>query len=798
MAKILVCADGFFRAFSPFGLEPYIESFIDVLVRNGNEVLTYIDQDFKVKHKLKRKYINYKTRQEIKKFNPDLIIAFNNAINPVLVEKLHAPILIVASDTPIYWHHKDFIKNNNSRYSVAYLNNDMADTLRDEYGIPLHKQVLIPYSTDIHANNTITPNKDISFIGNFYNHEVFLSNLYVFLKNKAKDKNLCKQLFVEIIDELGKSKKQTQKINELCAKLSKITKESVVPEILIPHIFCMLTNKKRTELLSGLLNHDLHLYSHNCAQTCLNNNYELFKKLEPSNVFSLADTERIYNESRICINMPHAQVNTGFSWRVCDILASNALLISNPSKDLDRLFGGIIPTYNNADELRAKVEYYLSHDKERQEIIKKCQKIIDKNHRFENVLAILENFTRYKLLNLGLDGKTILLSRTKKLQNKYEKRQKKLKIIAVVHTLYTNTFDTLYYEAKKRPDIDFKFVVIPFKQGNFQILISKIKQMMKDKGYPYKIGYNGFKYMDLKKMKPDVIFLQTPYDSQRVSPLYSVKYLSTIADVYHISYGATMLDYDDGRYKNLLTGLLKNYTGIFSESTPLANFLNKYNPGKYIPVGYMKCDKYLHYSRILQTIPRDKQYDFIIAWKPRWVGDFKGSNLLNYLNFFMDLCQQNPKTQLVFVKHQLCEQNLIQNKILPANEVHKLFARLYAMPNIKVVEDKDFLDYVFNADVFVGDYCSTIMEFALTKKPVIYTPVDDVVLSDYGKKILDAWYVARDMNELQKYITNIQNNKDTKKHARESIYNLLTDTPDNNRTIAQSILDYLTNKFYNG
>lgn len=164
-----------------------------------------------------------------------------------------------------------------------------------------------------------------------------------------------------------------------------------------------------------------------------------------------------------------------------------------------------------------------------------------------------------------------------------------------------------------------------------------------------------------------LFFLQTPYDSQRISPLYSSKYLSSFCDVYHISYGGTMLDYDVGRYKGMLTGLCSNFKGIFSESTSLANYLNKYNPGKYIPIVYMKCDKYLHYN----YMPKHSEYDFIIAWKPRWTGDIDGSNLLKYFDFFINLCQKNTNFQLVFIKHQLTEQSLIEKHIKTASEVKK-------------------------------------------------------------------------------------------------------------------------------
>ena len=164
MAKILVCADGFFRAFSAFGLEPYIEGFINTLVRNGNYVVPYIAKDFEIAGKFRRKYIKRKTNKEILAFNPDLIIAFNNAIDPECICNLTCPILVIASDTPIYWRNKDYIKKNNARYSVAYFNNDMADLLNTEYKIPLNRQILIPYSTDMHANKKIAAKYDISVI----------------------------------------------------------------------------------------------------------------------------------------------------------------------------------------------------------------------------------------------------------------------------------------------------------------------------------------------------------------------------------------------------------------------------------------------------------------------------------------------------------------------------------------------------------------------------------------------------------------------------------------------------------
>ena len=373
--------------------------------------------------------------------------------------------------------------------------------------------------------------------------------------------------------------------------------------------------------------------------------------------------------------------------------------------------------------------------------------------------------------------------------------KRKLKIIAIVHTLYTNTYDTLYYEAEKDNNIDFKFVIIPFKQGSTNISITKIKEMMDRKNYPYILGYNEKtnKYVDIINLKPDAVFLQTPYEGQRISPLYSANYLSNFTKVFHISYGSTILDYNKGKYKNFLTNKLVHYDGVFIESSYLKQELKKYNPGKYIPVGYMKCDKFLHYS----NKESQKNNKFTIAWKPRWVSELKSSNLLKYFNFFIELCKENPNFELIYINHPLCKQQLIENNILSNKEVEGMFNLLNDAANITVVENDDFLDKVFEADIFVGDYCSTIMEFALTKKPIIYTPVDDIVLSNYGNKILSSWYTANSKKELKKHIIRLKNQNDPKRKIREDLLYLLSDSP-KNKSIALDILEYLRNNIKPG
>lgn len=421
MARVLVCADGFFRAFSPFALEPYIESFIKVLARHGNDVLPVICQDFQARFSWRRKLYRYQAAWEIKKFDPEIIFTFNNAFPSSFFKYFRCPIFIVASDTPVYWSNKGLLKKYSSQYSVLYFNAGMANTLRTEYAIPAKRQVLIPYSTDMHSDKSISFKKDITFIGNFYNTDGFLfGHLLNALEGRPEpEKQKVKESIVRFIDTLKQQQEQNDKTLECYTKLQ-------VPgyagyDLTVAEVFAALTAEKRLELLSSLADMDLHIYTWAQNFKCICNFYSLFRKCHLEPVYSAQKNERIYNESKISLSLPHAQVHTGFSWRVCDILASNAMLLANPTADLQHYFGGIVPTYRTAAELKDKCRYFLSHEAERADIVQACQTLIDKNHRYENVFQVVENYTGIKLLQLGLPRRVRKLYRTRVRQNRYQK-----------------------------------------------------------------------------------------------------------------------------------------------------------------------------------------------------------------------------------------------------------------------------------------------------------------------------------------------------------------------------------------
>ena len=160
MANILVCADGYFRLFSPFSLEPYIDGFIQMLLSTGHNVFSYIESDLKHKKAYKNYLRHYQAYLDVIRFKPDIIFAFNNMLDERFLTKFRCPIYIIASDTPLFWHNKDCIKKYKDRFNVLYFNTDFANDLNTDFGISSKRQLLIPYTTAVAAIDC-PQNKDL-------------------------------------------------------------------------------------------------------------------------------------------------------------------------------------------------------------------------------------------------------------------------------------------------------------------------------------------------------------------------------------------------------------------------------------------------------------------------------------------------------------------------------------------------------------------------------------------------------------------------------------------------------------
>lgn len=74
------------------------------------------------------------------------------------------------------------------------------------------------------------------------------------------------------------------------------------------------------------------------------------------------EINRIYNNSKICLNIQHTQNVYGFNPRTIEIAATNAIQLTNLTKGISAIHGlSRIYTYENMDDLKKRIEYILKN-----------------------------------------------------------------------------------------------------------------------------------------------------------------------------------------------------------------------------------------------------------------------------------------------------------------------------------------------------------------------------------------------------------------------------------------------------
>lgn len=391
MANIVVCA----MSNVTWLRKPYVDSFVEGLIRAltrvGNNVLNIRVNDFS--------YAGVSVvskpalRKKIKEFNPDLILTLNNTLPyPTLLDDINCPVACLAADSYAFFSNKEIIKKHAERYYFLNFSADTLDTLKDWFphiDTSSKRNILFGHASDMYAEE-IEQDIDVSFVGSMgnWNKEFvsFFQRIGQDVRLSASQCNSVKSKFFEHVDEfdidpflqLSRDELKHFPLNHFPFEVSMIH---------------LLTCQKRFDVLSALTDLGLRVYGYPHAYSdVLLYNQKLFKCFDYEPSVTLSHNTKTYNRSKVSLNLPHAHAKEGFSWRVCDILASNATLLSCPQPDLLRLMKGYIelPTYESPAEARELVIKLLKDPNWRKELSLGSQEMINDHCRFEPKFRLIE------------------------------------------------------------------------------------------------------------------------------------------------------------------------------------------------------------------------------------------------------------------------------------------------------------------------------------------------------------------------------------------------------------------------
>lgn len=309
-------------------------------------------------------------------------------------EKLKVPYVCWSVDSPVPELFSNALKN---RYNRIFL----FDRAQYEFFSPVNPDCIyhLPLASNVKRweqivlgmtdTDFITYGADLSFVGSLYTEKCKYDRLSLSPHTRGFVDGLMEaqlkvfgcnfipeSLTEEVIREIADADPDFYKSEDAYTDMSRY---------LVAHqyIGMKLAAVERERTLNRLAKH-FHVTLYTRSDTSALSNVHC-----RGGVNTLTEMPKVFQASKINLNMTMRPIETGLSLRVWDILGCGGFLLTNYQAEIPDYFevGKDLETYESMEELEAKVQYYLTHEEERTEIAINGYEKTAKHHTYEIRLA---------------------------------------------------------------------------------------------------------------------------------------------------------------------------------------------------------------------------------------------------------------------------------------------------------------------------------------------------------------------------------------------------------------------------
>ena len=149
-----------------------------------------------------------------------------------------------------------------------------------------------------------------------------------------------------------------------------------------------ITGLERMELLTAITeNHILDLFTHD-------KNFSMNNLRNHGTVDYYSQMPQIFKQSRINLNISLRSIKSGIPLRAFDIMGNGGFLLSNFQADFldDFIPGEDFVYYESKEDLLQKIDYYLAHEDERQNIAKNGHDKVAEAHTYRHRVREMLSF----------------------------------------------------------------------------------------------------------------------------------------------------------------------------------------------------------------------------------------------------------------------------------------------------------------------------------------------------------------------------------------------------------------------
>jgi hypothetical protein len=382
VTKILFLANAYMMDGS---YEPYTQAIIDYLLASGQELMVvktncYFDGLSDIP--LISEQMSH-VEEAIRAFDPEVVFSINRnglARNIIDCFKRDIPIITWFFDpynrlpqSLMNFSHRDFVYM--IMMEVGMGQEKKVDFL-SRFNLPEKQFFCFPFFLDTFRFRPLGLERttDVCFVGTGFSMPQF-GEWMRYIETDAHNRDIFVQLYLEhknkyIYNFYG------QLIN--CGfdfgRIINPRIASVEPSELQHIIDVQLSLEKRTRYVSALSEFNFEFYGQpisNWVDAISIVNSDLLKCFRYQFVNNYDDLAQIYNRSKMAFNTQiHISGNSGFSFRVFDILSCKTLLLTEsitrlPFEQLGLRENEDFVCYDSVDSLKQKCRYYLSHEDER-------------------------------------------------------------------------------------------------------------------------------------------------------------------------------------------------------------------------------------------------------------------------------------------------------------------------------------------------------------------------------------------------------------------------------------------------
>ena len=395
MAKILLSLSNAIKLNDEFQIPCFYEQLIEELKKCGNDILLYIPNYFNQKmyeseNELRGDVSEEELRARIKKFNPDLVITFNNTTYYKLLEITDCKVVVWNADTESFWNQVELMRKNKDRYVLFSFSEHYIEHLKEFLGFS-NNQCFPVYQATNFKNTSVEKDKNISFIGTPFGPHEITRNI---TKNFCGNRDLIKA--IEHIHQNPFVKKE-----DLLKEISDVkfkTEFKKIPEMYYKGFYAAFD---RYYVLMSICELGLHLYGPEVWNSFDPFLHILSAYFHNEVIFSAKQNEDIYNQSKLCLNVIHPQSALAMPWRVPEVLASGGVLVSSYLPFVTERFQKYvdIPMFDNIYDCRQLCQKLLNDEKWREDIVAGSNAAIDAEWRWKSRFEQMEQIFGISLFN---------------------------------------------------------------------------------------------------------------------------------------------------------------------------------------------------------------------------------------------------------------------------------------------------------------------------------------------------------------------------------------------------------------